>query len=204
MKSRLCSHCTLISLVFFNLIVGLHCHFAIYLFPSLCSDRDVTLKGVIWCDFTPWSVTSCSCIDKIPKVAMASLKPKEIFFKKVKTRPHPPKRLIQTRPHMSTSRCVNSCVMPPKCSLKERRRGFINLSSVDAAVSGRRCVFLYESKITLFGLSKVHAIRNNWLRFVYNTPKCSNLCNAFYGWRFHEPMRVQGWLCTKPIKKKKK
>ncbi len=128
MKSRLCSHCTLISLVFFNLIVGLHCHFAIYLFPSLCSDRDVTLKGVIWCDFTPWSVTSCSCIDKIPKVAMASLKPKEIFFKKVKTRPHPPKRLIQTRPHMSTSRCGNSCVMHPNVHLK--KEAVVSLTAV--------------------------------------------------------------------------
>ncbi len=56
--------------------------------------------------------------------------------------------------------------------------------SVDAAMSGRRCVFQCESKITLFGLPKVDAIRNHWLRFVYNRtaqPKCLNLCNAFYG-----------------------
>ncbi len=108
---------------------------------------------------------------------------------------------------MSTSRCGNICVMPPKCSHKERRCGFSNHSSVDAAMSGRRCVFLCESKSTLFGLPKVDAIRNHWLRFVLNRtaqPKCSNLCNAFYGRQFHEPSRVQGWLCTKAISKKKK
>ncbi len=49
--------------------------------------------------------------------------------------------------------------MPPKCSRKERRRGFSNRSSVDAAVSGRRCVFLCENKSTLFGLLKVDAFR---------------------------------------------
>ncbi len=103
------------------------------------------------------------------------------------------------------SRCGNICVMPPN-SRKERRRGFSNRSSVDAAMSGRRCVFLYESKSTLFGLQKVDAIRNHWLRFVYYRtaqPKCSNLCNAFYGRQFREPRRVQGWLCTKAISKKK-
>ncbi len=108
---------------------------------------------------------------------------------------------------MSTSRCGNICVMPPKCSGKERRRGFSNHSSVDAAMSGRCCVFLCESKSTSFGLPKVDAIRNHWLKFVYNTtaqPKCSNLCNAFYGRQFCEPSRVQGWLCTKAISKKKK
>ncbi len=56
---------------------------------------------------------------------------------------------------MATSRCGNICLMPPKCSRKERRRGFSNHSNVDAAVSGRCCVFLCESKITLFGLLKV-------------------------------------------------
>ncbi len=63
---------------------------------------------------------------------------------------------------MSTSRCGNICVMLPKCSRKERRRGFSNRSSVDAVMSGRRCAFLCESKITLFGFLKVDAIRNHW------------------------------------------
>ncbi len=63
-------------------------------------------------------------------------------------------------------------------------------------------MFLCESKSTLFGLPKVDAIRNHWLRFVYNTtaqPKCLNLCNAFYGRQFREPSRAQG-----STKKKKK
>ncbi len=68
-------------------------------------------------------------------------------------------------------------------------------------------MFLYESKSTLFGLPNIDAVRNHWLRFVYNRtaqPKCSNLCNAFYGRQFCEPSRVQGWLCTKAISKKKR
>ncbi len=68
-------------------------------------------------------------------------------------------------------------------------------------------VFLCECKSTLFGLPKVDAIRNHWLRFVYNTtawPKCSYLCNAFYRRQFCEPIRVQGWLCTKAISFKKR
>ncbi len=72
-------------------------------------------------------------------------------------------------------------------------------------------MFLCESKSPLFDLPKVDAIRNHWLRFVCNTtaqPKCSNLCNAFYGQNLveykAEPSRVQGWLCTKAISKKKK
>ncbi len=68
-------------------------------------------------------------------------------------------------------------------------------------------VFLGESKSTLFGLLTVDAIGNHWLRFVYSgtvQPKCSNLYNTFYGQQFLEPSRVQGWLCTKAISKKKK
>ncbi len=61
----------------------------------------------------------------------------------------------------STSRCGNICTMQPKCSCKERRRGFSKRSSVEAAVSGRRCVFLGESKSTLFGLPKVDAFMNH-------------------------------------------
>ncbi len=57
------------------------------------------------------------------------------------------------------SRCGNICIMPPKCSREERRHGFSNRSSVDAAVSGRSCVFLGESKSTLFGLLKVDVFR---------------------------------------------
>ncbi len=66
---------------------------------------------------------------------------------------------------------------------------------------------MFLCKSSLFGLLKVDAIRNHWLRFVYNRtaqPKCSNLCNAFYGRQFREPSKVQGWLCMKAISKKKR
>ncbi len=113
-------------------------------------------KGVIWCDFkvvlSLWSVTSWLCIDKIPEVTKTKvLNPKRYSLSKLRLCHAPLKRLIQTRPHMFTSRCGNICV----------RRGFSNRSSVDAAVSGRRCVFLGESKSTLFGLLKVDAFRNH-------------------------------------------
>ncbi len=68
----------------------------------------------------------------------------------------PLKRLIQTRPHMSTSWCGNICI----------RRDFSNRSSVDEAVSERCCVFLGESKSTLFGLPKVDAVRI--IKITYN------------------------------------
>ncbi len=147
-------------------------------------------------------VAVCACIRSA--VLQSSKSPTKGFI--LSKREGWSKRLIKTRPHMSTSRCGNICIMPPKCARKERRRGFSNRSSVDAGMSGRRCVFLCESKSTLFGLPKVDAIRNHWLRFVYNRtaqPKCSNLCNAFYGRQFREPRRVQGLLCTKAISKKK-
>ncbi len=108
---------------------------------------------------------------------------------------------------MSTSWCGNTCVMPPKCSHKERRRGFSNRSSVDAVLwCHGEAVFLGESKSTLFDLPKVDAFRNHWLRFVFDTtaqPKCSNLCNAFYGWQFREPSRLQDWLHEGYLKKKR-
>ncbi len=80
----------------------------------------------------------------------------------VKTLPRPPKTAHSNTPHMSTSRCGNICV----------RHGFSN-SSVDAAVSGRRCVFQGESKSTLFGLLKVDAVRNHSDYLQQNS-------NAFY------------------------
>ncbi len=153
---------------------------------------------------------SCLCMYKICSYKAQSLPQKDLFYLKEKADPDGLKRLIQTHSHMSTSRCGNICVMPPKCSRKERRRGFSNHSSVDAAVSGRRCVFLCESKNTLFGLSKVDAIRNHWLRLVYNRaaqPKCWNLCNAFYGQQFCEPRyKVFEYkaCCAQRLFKKKK
>ncbi len=99
-----------------------------------------------------WRVTSCLCIDKIPEVAKTKVsKPKRYSLSKLRLCHAPLKRLIKTRPHMSMSGCGNICV----------RRGFSNRSSVDAAMSGRSCVVLGKSKITLFGLLKVDAIRNH-------------------------------------------
>ncbi len=100
-----------------------------------------------------WSVTSWLCIDKNIEVAKTKVsKPKRYFLLKLRLCHSTLKRLIQTRPHMSTLRCGNICVMQPKCSCKERKRGFM---------SGRHCVFLCEGKSTLFGLPKVDAFRNH-------------------------------------------
>ncbi len=77
-----------------------------------------------------WSVTSWLCIDKIPEVAKTKVsKPKRYSLSKLRFCHAPLKRLIQTRPHMFTSRCGNIYV----------RRGFSNRSSVDAVMTGRRC-----------------------------------------------------------------
>ncbi len=90
-----------------------------------------------------WSVTSRLCIDKIPEAANTKVsKPKRYSLSKLRLCHAPLKQLIQTRPHMSTSRCGNIYI----------RRGFSNRSSVDTAVSGRHCVF---------GLLKVDAFNNH-------------------------------------------
>ncbi len=70
----------------------------------------------------------------------------------------PLKWLIQTCPHMSTSRCGNICVMPAKCSRKE---GVVSVTAVVLKQQGRSSAFLGESKITLFGFPKVDAFRNH-------------------------------------------
>ncbi len=70
---------------------------------------------------------------------------------------------------------------------QRKARGFRRVVSVTAVVLMQPCqedavCFLCESKITLIGLPKVDAVRNHWIRLVYNTtaqPKCSNLCNTF-------------------------
>ncbi len=133
-----------------------------------------------------WSFTSCPCIDKIPEVAKTNVsKPKRYSLSKLRLCYAPLKQLIHTRPHMSRSRCGNICIMQPKCSRKERRRDFSNRRTVEAAMTGRRCVFLGESKGTLFGLPKVDAFRNHYSRTAQ--PRCYH--NAFYGWQFREPRR---------------
>ncbi len=142
---------------------------------------------------------------RTPKVAKTKIsKPNIYSLSNLRLVHSPLKRLIQTRP---TCLCHDAEIFA-KCSpnVPAKKEGVVSVTtvSVEAALSGRNCVFLCESKNTLFGLLKVDAIRNHWLRFVYNTtaqPKCSNLCNAFYGRLFCEYSRVQGWLCMKVIKK---
>ncbi len=54
------------------------------------------------------SVTSCLCIDEIPELPKTKVsKPKRYSLSKLRLDHAPLKRLIQTRPHMSTSRCGN-------------------------------------------------------------------------------------------------
>ncbi len=109
-----------------------------------------------------WSVKSWLCIDEIPEIAKTKVsKSKRYSLSKFRLCHAPPKQLIQIRPHMSTSRWGNICETPPKGSRKERRHVFNKQSSAEAAMSGRHCVFLCGSKITLFSLPKVDAFRNH-------------------------------------------
>ncbi len=83
------------------------------------------LKGVMWCDskfsFLLGSVTGWLCIDKIPEVAKTKVsKPKRYSLSKLRLCHAPLKWLIQTRPHMSTSRCGENCKTLAKCLRKER------------------------------------------------------------------------------------
>ncbi len=122
-----------------------------------------------------WGVTSWLCIDTIPEIAKTKAsKPKRYSLSKLRFCHAPLKQLIQARPHMSTSWCGNICIMPLKCSHKERRRGFSNCSSVEAAVSGRRCVFLGKSKSTLFGLLESRCIKES-LRLLTTEQQCNLL-----------------------------
>ncbi len=64
------------------------------------------------------------CLDKIHEVAKTKVsKPKR--FIKVKTLPCPPK--------MSTSRCGDIVITPPKCLCKERGSDFYSRCSIVAA-----------------------------------------------------------------------
>ncbi len=100
------------------------------------------VKGVIWCDFyfsfsLVCYIAVCACIRS---AELQSSKSPTKGFINLKEKADPDRA---KPPHSNTpSRCGNICVMQLKCSRKERRCGFSNRSSVDAAMSGRRCVFL--------------------------------------------------------------
>ncbi len=93
-----------------------------------------------------WSVASCLCIDEITEVAKTKVsKPKRYSLSKLGLCHALLKRLIQTRPHVYVTMCKylhNAAQM----FSKERRCGFSNCSSVDAAVTGRSCVSMQKQK----------------------------------------------------------
>ncbi len=92
-----------------------------------------------------WSVTSCLCIDEITKVAntkFSNSKPPHVYWNV--------EIFAYCHPNVHT-----------------KKQGVVSVTAV--AMSARRCMFLCESKSTLFGLPKVDTIRNHWLRLVYNT-----------------------------------
>ncbi len=135
------------------------------------------------------------CIDKVPEVAKTKVsKPKRYSLFKLRLDHAHLKRLIQTHPHVSTSRCGKICKTPPKCICNERRWNYYSHCSIVAAagaMSWRCCVSLLKRKY--FGHPKEDTTRNLWLSCIYNTvPEqftCA-LCIAFYGGLFPEPGRV--------------
>ncbi len=72
---------------------------------------------------------------------------------------------------MSTSRCGEICITPPKSIRDERRRGYYSGCSVVAA--GRRQVletlcFVVKEKLLCLGF-QMSTTRNQWLSYIYNT-----------------------------------
>ncbi len=68
-------------------------------------------------------------------------------------------------------------------------------------------MFLCKSKSTLFGLLKVDAFRNHRLRLFtteQHNPNVRICATHLMDDSFVKPSRVQGWLCTKDISKKKR
>ncbi len=121
-----------------------------------------------------WSVTSCSCIDKIPKVAKTKVSnPRDILYLlfnsyRVKTRPRPPKT-----PHsnMSKSLCGEICITPPKRIRNERRRSYYSVCSVVAAAGvmfWRRCVSLWKRNYFVWDPNE-DTTRNQWFSCIHNT-----------------------------------
>ncbi len=89
-----------------------------------------------------WSVTSCSCIDKIPEVAKTNISKPKRFSLSMLGLPRPLKTVhSNTPPHVYVTVCKYL----------------------------RKAAQMYTKRNTLFGLPKVDAIRNHWLRFTYNT-----------------------------------
>jgi len=119
-------------------------------------------KGIIWCDFKFSFSLKCIqvCIDKIPEAAKTKVsKPKRYSLSKLRLVHALLKRLIQTRPHMFTSRCGKIFKTPPKCIHKERRQNYYSrCSNVAAAgaMSWRCCVSLWKRKYFVWASKRGH------------------------------------------------
>ncbi len=154
-----------------------------------------------------WSVTSCLCIDTIPEVAKTKVsKPKRYSLSKLRLDHALLKRLIQTRPHMSTSRCGKICKTLPKRIRNERRRNYYSRCSIVAAAAQSHgdAVFRCESESTLFGLPKEDTTRNQWLSCIYNTvPEQFNqnirVCAAHFTEDYFLNLGVTCQLCSKAV-----
>ncbi len=70
---------------------------------------------------------------------------------------------------MSTSRCGNICITPPKRIWNEITFILSVVLLLPPAPCCGDAVFHCESESTLFGLPKEDTTRNQWLRCIYNT-----------------------------------
>ncbi len=97
------------------------------------------------------SVTSCSCIDKIPEVVKIKVSTPNIYSLSMLRLPRPPKTTnSKTPPHVYITMWKylhNAAQM-----FTQRRCGFSNCSSVDAAMTGKRCVWAKENSKCFFFL----------------------------------------------------
>ncbi len=107
-----------------------------------------------------WSVISCLFIDNIPEVTKTNIsKPNRYSLSKLRLVHAPLKRFIQSRPHVSTSRCGEICKTPPTAVV-------LLLPLLPCPGDA---VFCCESKTSLFGLPKEDTTRNQWLSCMHNT-----------------------------------
>ncbi len=108
---------------------------------------------------------------------------------------------------MSTSRCGEIFITPPKCLRKERGCDFIlAVLLLPPAPSPGDAVFSCESESTFFVLPKEDTTRNQWLSCIYNTvPEQFNpnirVCAAHFTEDYFLNLGVacQLTLCTKAV-----
>ncbi len=83
-----------------------------------------------------------------------SLPQKDLFYLKEKADPDQAKTAHSNTPHMSMSRCGNTCVMLPKCARKERRRGFSNAVVLMQPCQGETVCFNVKAKALYLAFRK--------------------------------------------------